>query len=189
MNKSSPLPGNTDAINERLANAFYASWRYNPLFLAVTGMGFIAIFLLAQFGVLGDPAPQLLYIGSITLLFAVAEIPALTLAQQNKGSAATLYGSAIAGIAAILLTLLWQGIVPIAILLGLATPFVALRNGLPRRYFPVLGLMLAAVLAAIFIINANPPLERLQNGSSAGIASIVFLAAAGLLLGTITGIL
>ena len=189
MNKSSPLPGNTDAINERLAHAFYSSWRYNPLFLAVTGMGFIAIFLLAQFGVLGDPAPQLLYIGSITLLFATAEIPALTLAQQNKGIAATLYGSAIAGIAAILLTLLWQGIAPVAILLAFITPFVAVRNGLPRRYFLVLGLMLAAVLAAIFTINTNPPLERLQNSSSAGIASIVFLVAAGLLLVTITGVL
>ncbi|MGZ9235367.1 MAG: hypothetical protein ACXW4E_07575, partial [Anaerolineales bacterium] len=91
MNRPSSLPADTDVINERLANTFYSSRRYNPIFLGVTGMGFIAIFLLTQFGILGDPAPQLLYIGSITLLFAITEIPALVLAQQNRGIAAILF--------------------------------------------------------------------------------------------------
>ena len=100
MNQPSSLPTDTDAVNERLANAFYSSRRYNPIFLAVTGLGFIAIFLLTltRFGILGDLAPQLLYIGSITLLFAIAEIPALTLAQQNRGVAAIFLSSAISGI-------------------------------------------------------------------------------------------
>lgn len=188
-NKLSPPNGNTDTLNERLALAFYASWRYNPVFLAATGIGFLAIFLLAQFGVLGNPAPQLVYIGSVTLLAAVAALPALSFAQQGKGIVATFYGSAIAVTLATLLTLLWQGILPIAILLTLATPLVAFRNGLPRRHLVLLALMLTVGFAIMLLVNTNPPVDRLQNSSSAGIASIVFLSASALLLVTITGIL
>ena len=188
MNQSSTLPTDTDAINERLANTFYTSRRYNPIFLGVTGLGFIAIFLLTQFGILGDPAPQLLYIGSITLLFAVTEIPALVMAQQNRGVAAIFLSSVISGVFAILLTAFWQGIVPAMILVALATPLTALRSGLPRRYFLTLFLLLAGVLAGILLVNANPPIERLQNNTPAAIASIAFLVATGLLLLTITSI-
>src|SRR5690349_2209594 len=97
MNRSSTRQSDPVAVEERLAGKFYSSRRYNPIFLAVTGVGFIAIFLLTQFGILGDPAPQLLYIGSITLLFAIAEIPVLALAQRKNGVLATLLGSAFAG--------------------------------------------------------------------------------------------
>ncbi|MGZ9166763.1 MAG: HAMP domain-containing protein, partial [Anaerolineales bacterium] len=188
MNRPSSLPADTDVINERLANTFYSSRRYNPIFLGVTGMGFIAIFLLTQFGILGDPAPQLLYIGSITLLFAITEIPALVLAQQNRGIAAILFSSAISGIFAILLTAFWRGIIPVTALIAVVTPFIALRSGLPRRFILALFLLLAAIAGGIFLVDAYPPIERLQNNTSAAIASIVFLTATGLLLVTITSI-
>jgi GAF domain-containing protein/HAMP domain-containing protein len=188
MNRQSTLSSETDILDERLASAFYSSRRYDPIFLAVTGMGFVAIFLLTQFGILGDPAPQLLFIGSITLLFAVAEIPVLALAKQNRGMTATLLGSGLAGVFAILLTLLWQGIVPVAILIGLATPVLALRKRPhPKHTFVVLGL-LALSVAGILFVNANSPLERLQNNTAAAIASIVFFGATGLLLVTITNV-
>ena len=187
MNRPTPT-SDISILDQRLASKFYSSRRYNPIFLAATGLGFIAIFLLTQFGILGDPAPQLLYIGSITLLFAIAEIPLLALAQQNKGIAATFVGSAIAGIFAILLTLFWQGIIPVTALIALATPLIALRSGLPRRYALSLLLVLVVILGTILYVNANPSLERLQNNSSAAIASIVFLTATGILLLTITNI-
>lgn len=182
------MQSDTTALNERLASKFYSSRRYNPIFLAVTGIGFIAIFLLTQFGILGDPAPQLLYIGSITLLFAIAEIPVLALAQQKHGITATLVGSAIAGIFAILLTLLWQGIVPVTILIALATPIMAFRSGMPRK--TLLGLLaaIAVILPVIVSVNANPPVERLQNNTPGAIASVVFLSATGLLLLTIVNV-
>jgi GAF domain-containing protein/HAMP domain-containing protein len=188
MNQSSTTPSDTTALDERLASKFYSSRRYNPIFLAVTGMGFIAIFLLTQFSVLGNPAPQLLYIGSITLLFALAEIPVLAIARNNHGVTATVLGSAIAGIFAVLLTLFWQGIVPAAILIALVTPFIALRSNLAPKYALVLLAVLAFVVGAIFLVNAYSPVERLQNDTPAAIASIVFLAATGLLLITITNI-
>lgn len=189
MDQHTTLPSDTSALDERLASKFYASRRYNPIFLAATGMGFIAIFLLAQFGILGDPIPPLLYIGIITLLFAIAEIPVLTLAQRNHGIAVTFVGSTIAGIFAVLLTVFWQGIVPVTLLIALATPVIALRSGMPRRYALFLLLILAVMFGAIFSVNANPFLERLQNNTSAAIASIVFLTATGLLLLTVTNIL
>jgi len=188
MNRSSTVPSDPNALDERLARKFYSSRRNNPIFLAVTGVGFIAVFLLTQFGILGDPAPQLLYLGSITLLFAIAEIPMLALAQRKNGMVATLLGSAIAGIFAILLTLFWQGIVPVAILIACVTPFIALRSGVPGRYSVTLVLALAIILGGIFAVNANSPVERLQNNTSGAIASIVFLTATGLLLVAITSI-
>lgn len=188
MNRHKTLPSDTDILNERLASTFYSSRRYNPIFLAVTGMGFIAIFLLTQFGILGDPAAQLLYIGSTTLLFAVAEIPALALAQQNRGIAATLLGSAFAGLFAILLTLFWEGIVPLTLLIALATPVLALRKRPHLKHILVLLGVLALIVAGIFFVDANSPLERLQNNTAAAIASIVFFGATGLLLVTITNI-
>lgn len=189
MNHSSAVPSDPKALDERLARKFYSSRRNNPIFLAVTGVGFIAIFLLTQlFGILGDPAPQLLYLGSITLLFAISEIPVLALAQRKKGVVATFLGSAIAGVFAILLTLFWQGIVPGAILIACVTPFIALRSGVPSRYSLTLLLVLAIILGGIFAVNANSPVERLQNTTSAAIASIVFLTATGLLLVAITSL-
>jgi GAF domain-containing protein len=188
MNQSSTLQSDPNTWNERLADKFYSTRRYNPIFLAVTGMGFIAIFLLTQFGILGDPAPQLLYIGTITLLFAIAEIPMLSFARQKNGILVTFLGSAIAGVFAILLTMFWQGILPVTILIALPTPFIALRSGMPRRYVINLLLLLGAIIGGILSVNASAAVERLQNNSSAAIASIVFLGATGLLLITITNI-
>ena len=176
-------------MNERLARTFYSNGRYTPLFLAVTGVGLIAIFFLTQFGILGDPAPQLFYIGGVTLLFSIAEIPVLALAQRNKGIAAYLYGSAIIGTFAILLTFFWQGILFVTLLIALSTPFTLLRSGLPRKYIPELLLLLVVIVGSILYVDANPPITRLDNNTSGAIASIVFLSATGLLLFTITNIL
>src|SRR6266498_787757 len=161
MNDTSNSESDIRTANERLAKAFYSNGRYNPVLLAVAGIGFIAIFLLARFGILGEPTPQLLYIGGVTLLLALTEIPVLALAQRNKGIAANLYGSAIVGIFAIFLTLLWQGIVLIVIPLASVTPFMALRNGMPRKYIPALFLLLAATIGGILYANLNSPIDRL----------------------------
>ena len=188
MNQPITRHSDPDPLDERLANSFYSSRRYNPIFLTVTGLGVIAIFLLTQFGILGDPSPQLLYVGSLTLFLALVELPLLALAQQNRGVAATLLGSATAGIFAILLTVFWQGIVPVTILIALATPVLALGTGLPRRYILVFFLLVAVTVGGIVAVDANPPMERIQNNTSAAIASIVFLAATGLLLITIASV-
>src|SRR5215216_2297901 len=188
MNQSSTPQNDTTALNERLASKFYASRRYNPIFLAVTGIGFMAIFLLTQFGILGNSAPQLLYIGGITLLFAIAEIPMLALAQRKNGIAVTFLGSAIAGAFAILLTMFWQGILLVTISITLLTPFIALRARMSRRYVLSLLLLLTVIVGTILLVDANAPMERLQNNTSAAIASIVFLGATAILLITITNI-
>jgi len=186
MNQTTKLQSDIDPVNEHLAKTFYASGRYTPVLLTVAGIGFIAIFLMAQFGILGERAPQLAYIGGATFLFAIAQIPVMALARQNKGIAANLYGSVIVAIFAVLLTLFWQGIVLIAILMASVTPFMALRNGIPRKYRPRLFLLLAVTIGIILYVNVNSPIDRLQNSTPAAIASIVFLVSTILLLVTIT---
>lgn len=188
MNDHSNLNTDLDVMNKRLAKKLYSNRRYNPILFGAAGIGFIAIYLLTQFGILGEPAPQLLSIGGITLLLALAEIPGLTFAQQNKGVLAGLYGSSVLGLYAILLTFFWQGIEWIATLISIIPLVMALRHGLPRKYVPSLLMILGVTLLGILIVDATSPVDRLQSSSPASIASIVFLVATSLLLITITTI-
>jgi len=185
MNQTSNSQSDIKTLNERLGQTFYSSRRYNPVLLGVTGIGFIAIFLFTRYGILGESAPQLLYIGILTLLYAVAELPALALAQQNKGIAANLYGTVVGGLFAVIVTSWWQGITVITILVAAVTPVLAFRAGMPRKYVPTLLLLLVAAIGAILYIERNT-VDRLQNSNSAAIASIVFFLSTTLLLLTIT---
>src|SRR5688572_12048714 len=186
MHKYSPTHDDMNTADERLAATLYARARYVPLLLSVSGIGFIAIYVLTLLGTFGEPAPQLLYIGGITLLFALAEIPILRLARQKRGISANLYACALAGIFAVFLTCLWQGVVPVALLIAALPSVAAMRNGLPRRYIPTLLALLVAVSAGIFYLNVHPPIDRLQNNTAAAFASVFFLLATGLLLATIS---
>lgn len=175
-----------NAQNEQLARAFYANGRYNPLFLTVTGLGFLAIYLLTRLGIFGQEAPQLIYVGVLTLALAAVQIPLLSLARRNRGIIAYLLGSTALGTFTLLLTLLWQGIVPIAIVIALIAPLTALWIGFPRRYLSLLLLIMAAAVIGIFAIERYANLPRLLNSTPAAIASFAFLVATGLLLTTIT---
>ncbi len=172
--------------DERLARVFYANGRYNPHFLGVTGIGLLAIYVLTRSGLLGQPAPQLLYIGIFTLIMALAQLPLLALARRNKGIATNLWGAAAVGAFAILLTYYWQGIILFSLLIALVTPITALRVGFPRRYLAILLLIVIASLVGIVYLENNPVFDRLQNSTPAAIASFAFLVATGLLLVTIT---
>jgi len=172
--------------NERLARVFYANGRYIPHFLAVTGIGFFAIYMLNRSGILGQPSPQLIHIGVITFLLALTQIPLLALARLNRGIAANVWGSVAIGIFAVLLTYFWQGIFLLAIVVALITPITALRSGVPRRYLPIFLLVVVASVAGIIYSDNNSAFDRLQNSTPAAIASFAFLVATGLLLITIT---
>ncbi|HSL29722.1 MAG TPA: GAF domain-containing protein [Anaerolineales bacterium] len=176
----------TNIADERLAAALYSRARYIPLLLSVSGLGFIAIYVLTILSILGEPTPQLLYISGITLVFAAAEIPILKLAQRKRGISANLYTCALAGIFAVFLTGFWDGVVPVTLLIAVLPAIAAIRNGLPRKYLPTLLALLGFVGIGIFYVNAAPPIDRLQNNSAAALASVVFLLATGLLLVTIS---
>src|SRR5689334_22307728 len=141
------------AENERLARAFYSNGRYNPYFLFLTAVGLSVIYGLTFLGVFGQPAPQLILIAALTLVLAILQFPLLALARRNRGIAVTLWGTFVAGIFAILLTCLWQGVLPISILLVIVTPISALRNGLPRRYILAIALLVALTIAAIIYVE------------------------------------
>jgi GAF domain-containing protein/HAMP domain-containing protein len=188
MNDHSKFNTDFDSVDERLARKFYLNRRYNPILFAAAGIGFIAISLLAQFGILGEPAPQLLYVGGITLLLAIAELFGVTLAQQKKGLLAGLYGSVVMGLFGVLLTFFWQGIVFASILIAAIPLVLAIRHGLPRKYIPRLLLIVAVTGLGILYVDRNSPFDRLSSSSPAAIASIVFLVATSLLLVTITTI-
>lgn len=186
MSNLSESQNDINVQNERLARAFYTNGRYTPLFLGVTGVGFLAIYMLTQSGILGQPSPQLIYIGIFTLILALIQYPLLALARLNKGITATLWGSALVGIFAVLLTYFWQGIFLVSLVIALVTPLTALRAGFPRRYLPILLFIVGASLTGIVYWENSSGIERLQNSTPAAIASFAFLIATGLLLVTIT---
>jgi hypothetical protein len=73
--------------NEKLAQAFYSNGRYNAVFLGVTGIGFVVIYLLTRFNIFGETTPQLLYISGAIFLLAISQIPLLNLARRKLGIA------------------------------------------------------------------------------------------------------
>ncbi len=187
MNQSRESQSDINAINERLAKSFLANGRYNPHFLGVAGLGFIAIYFLTQSGIFGEPASQLLIIGLATIILAAVEAwPVLWFARRRRGIAAYLSGAIAIGIFSIILTLLWQGVFPIAILIALTTPAIAIGTGIGRRH--VILMVLVAFLSVLGIISVelNPIIQRLQGSTPAAIASFTFLGATALLLVTIT---
>lgn len=187
MNQSRESQSDINAINERLAKSFFANGRYNPHFLAVAGFGFIAIYFLTQSGIFGEPASQLLMIGVITIALAVVEAwPVLWFARRRRGVAAYLSGAIAIGIFSILLTLLWQGVGSVAILIALITPAMAIRAGIRRRHVILMVLVALISVSGIIYAELNPIIQRLQGGTPAAIASFTFLGATGLLLITIT---
>lgn len=172
--------------NERLARAYSANGRFIPHFLGVTGIGFLAIYGLARSGIFGQPSLSLVYLGAITILLALTQIPLLAMARRNKGVAAVLWGSIATGIFAILLTYFWQGIFPISIAVALIAPVSAMQVGISRRHFFILALITLLSIAGILYVENRAAFTRLQNGTPASIASIAFLIATGILLATIT---
>ncbi|HEX5837709.1 MAG TPA: GAF domain-containing protein [Anaerolineales bacterium] len=172
--------------NERLARAFLASGRFIPHFLGVTGIGFLAIYILTRSGIFGQPSISLVYIGGITILLALVQIYLLSLARRNKGIAASVWGALAAAVYAILLTFFWQGVYPLSITIALIPPVSTVRAGISRRYYPVLALITILSILAVLFTETRSSFDRLQNGTPASIASIVFLIAASLLLATIS---
>jgi GAF domain-containing protein/HAMP domain-containing protein len=172
--------------DEKLAEAFYSNSRYNSVFFAVTSVGFLVIYLLTRLQIFGQVAPQLLYISGAIFLLALSQMPLMSLARRKLGVATILLATAFVAIFAILLTTFWEGIVLVAILVTMITPWLAMMAGLPRRYhLLLLGVVMVAV-GGILYVNAYPPLDRLQLSSPAGIASLAFLGTTGLLFVTIT---
>lgn len=186
MNRSRDVHSDLTAQNEHLARIFYANGRYNTPFLIVTGIGFLAIYVLTYLGVFGQTAPQLIYVGLLTMALAGIEHMLLSMARRNRGIAVNMLATATVGAFAIILTFLWEGIVPVTILVALITPLTALWAGFPRRYIPALLLIVVISIGGIIAVNNYSDFPRLQNSTPAAIASFAFLLATGLLLATIT---
>jgi GAF domain-containing protein/methyl-accepting chemotaxis protein len=171
--------------DERLAQTFFASGRYNSLILGVTAIGFIVIYLLTNFNILGDPAPQLLYISGAVFLLALFQIIVLGFARRQRGIAANFLGTLSVIIFVILLTGFWEGMVIPALVIALITPISSVYAGMPGKYYGGLALLIIAGVAGILFANASPFIVRLPFSTTASIASLAFLATIGLLLVTV----
>src|SRR5258706_569216 len=186
MTSFSNVDNDLKGIDEKIGQAFYTNGRYNAVFLVAAGLGFVVIYILTLFSILGEPSPQLLYISSAIFFLAIAQFPIMNLAQHKRGIAANFLGSIAVIIFAILLTAFWEGILPVAILLILITPLLSIPAGMPRKYYPRLLILIAAGIVGILYTNNHPLINRLKTDTTPAIASLAFLGATGLLLLTAT---
>lgn len=191
MNRMTETQHDTNAVNERLASAFYKSGRYNPAFLFVAGIGVFVISVLTKYGILGDPVPILTSIGTAILIFAFTQwLVLVLLARRNKGIAAYFLGTLFTAVFAVILTIYWQGFVYISILIVMSVPVTGLMTGMPRKIVPPFIILILAGIGGVILADnyASSAVNfgRLQFGSSAAIASLAFLGATSLLLVTIT---
>jgi GAF domain-containing protein/HAMP domain-containing protein len=177
---------NIQLADEKLAEAFYSNGRYNALFLGITSVGFIVIYLLTRLKIFGEATPSLLYISGAILLLAISQIPLLQLARRKRGIVTNVLATAFVAIFAILLTAFWEGIVPVSILVTIIAPGLAIFAGLPRRHYLLFLLMVVAGIGGILYVNAYPPIDRLQSSTPAAVSSLAFLFTTGLLFVTIT---
>ena len=172
--------------DEKLAEAFYSNGRYNAVFLGVTGLGFVVIYVLTSFNIFGQTTPQLLFISGAIFLLGISQIPLLNLARRKRGIATNFLATIFVALFAIALTVFWQGILPVAIFIALITPLMAVLAGLPRKYYPPLFLVVIAAIGGILYADANPLGERLQISTPAAVAGLAFLGTTGLLFVTVT---
>src|SRR5260221_1474790 len=186
MTSFSNVDNDLKRIDEKIGQAFYTNGRYNAVFLVAAGLGFVVIYILTLFSILGEPSPQLLYISGAIFFLAVLQFPIMNLAQHKRGIAANFLGSIAVIIFAILLTAFWEGILPVAILLILITPLLSIPAGMPRKYYPRLLILIAAGIVGILYTSNHPLISRLKTDTTPAIASFAFLGATGLLLLTAT---
>ena len=182
---------NFQSADEKLAQIFFGNGRYNSIILGVTAVGFVVIYIMTHYNILGAPAPQLLYISGAVFLLALFQVAALSLARERRGVAAYFLGSLSVIIFAALLAAFWQGMVLPVLLLVLFTPLSAVYYGLPRKFHLPMTILVLAGYIAILVANAYPlverlQFERLQFESPAAVASLAFLGTIGLLLVTVT---
>jgi len=174
------------SADEKFAKKFYAGIRFNAAFLGITGVGFVVIYLLTQFHLLGEPAPQLLYIAGDLFFFALMHIPAMILARSGRGLAANFFEVFTIILFAVLLTAFWDGVVVVSILIILVAPVASYWAGLHRKYFPSLLILVILGIAATLLVNNAQSLERLGIETPAAVASLAFLGTIGILLVTVT---
>ena len=184
--KSKEISSSIQLADEKLARAFYSNGRYNAVFLGITSIGFLVIYLLTRLKIFGQTTPQLLYISAATFLLALSQIPLLQLAHRRQGIATNILATAFVAVFAISLTAFWEGILPVTILITMIAPGLAILAGMPRRYHLSLILLVAVGIGGIFYINAYPPLDRLQSSTPTALTSLAFLVTTGLLFVTIT---
>ncbi len=189
MNSNPNQNNGVQNTKDKYMRVFYGNIRYTPLFLGVAGIGFVVIYLLTQYNVLGTPSPQLLYISGALILTAILQIPIVRFAETHSGTTASILYSLSLSLLAFLLTSFWDGILPLTIIIILTAPLTSALAGLPRRYYvPLLPASIAGI-AGVLYINTYPILaERLQTSTPAAIAGIAFLGTTGLLLFTVAAI-
>ncbi|MFT3894792.1 MAG: HAMP domain-containing protein [Anaerolineales bacterium] len=188
MNTITETQTNSKTANESLADSFLKIGRYVPIFLLISSLGVLVIYILGRVKILGDPTPLLLGIfvpiGAIALLQQAVFV---YLARRKQGIAAYFASSTLVAILAVSFVALWQGSIYFVIPAILIMPVAGVMAGMPRKNIPWLVLLVLVTTALIVLVEKSfQDGNRLPFSSPASIASLAFLSATGLLLITIT---
>lgn len=175
----------SDVNHKNLADRFFKNSSFNILFLLIIGIGFLIIYLLAQFRILGEPTPQLLNIALLVLLFAITQLPLRSLAIQGRGVTVSYAATILTALFAILLVNLWDNVALVALVILLIFPIQTITYGISRRhYIPIIFITIMGLVGLLYY-DTNPLTDtRLQTNAIASITSLAFLVTTGFLLTT-----
>ncbi len=165
-----------EKTDEQLSDSLYAIVQYIPLLSTLVGIGFLTIYVLARFGILGNPAWQLLAVTGVILFVTVSHLQVIRWTRsQQLLLAYALYSLAMAA-TSMLFVLFWQGIFVVAFLIAWIVPLslFAIRS---RRLHLVLGVSISAITTIIIMgLDGNPSFARLSIANPAGFSALILLA-------------
>lgn len=171
VNRSDP-----DNKNESLGGMIYTTVQYIPLLSTLVGIGFLFIYILARFGLLGDPAWQILAATGVVLLLSVSHLLIINLARKERGLSAYLVYLFVMAAASALFVIFWQGIFLVALLLAWIVPLTMITARTNRLYIISAVIFSTLTTGLIIWLDGNPFIERLSNNNPAGVTALILLA-------------
>jgi GAF domain-containing protein/HAMP domain-containing protein len=147
-----------------------------PLMAGLTAAGFVVLYGLGLAGVFEPLGWQLLAGAGILALVALAAAAILGRLRTGSGEASAylLYAGTTCA-AAVLFSLLWQGVLLGAALMAWIAPLTCIGAGIPRRRLLPSLVASATVTALAFWLAFRPAVWQLASNSTGGFAAVLLL--------------
>jgi GAF domain-containing protein/HAMP domain-containing protein len=185
MNTSAEMHEST-SVEERLSRYLRSVLQPIPLLAGITAGGFLAIFWMGRAGILEPLGWQIIGASAALLFLAAIHLAIIELARARHGLLSYMLYSLTTGVTAILLSLQWQGITPVAVLIAWLAPASCLTQRIPRLHY-ILSLVIGvAATAAILSLDSHPLVARLATGTTASLAAVLLLTSMVVLFALVT---
>lgn len=160
---------------DRIATHLQSVLQPLPLLSGLTAAGLLIIFWMGRARILETLGWPLVAAAAVMVLIAAAHLAIIGLAARGAGTSAYLLHSVATVAAAVLLTLVWQGIALVALLVAWITPATSIRGPIPRRSLIISIILSFLGTVLILWFDANPILQRMTSATTASFSAVLLL--------------